>query len=78
MKFFKVELQIEVPDTITEEEVRTHLHKGVLTMTGGTIGKTKNLAVVSLQHIEVSNPRKIRRSLMPEERRVRERRMRNR
>ena len=78
MKFFKAELQIEVPDAITEEEVRAHLHKGLLTMTGVTIVKTKNLAVVSLQHIEVSNLRKIRRSLIPEERRLRERRMRSR
>jgi len=78
MKYFKAELQIEVPDTVTEEEVLAHLHKSLPTMTGVTMGKTKNLAVVSLQHIEVSNPRKIRRSLMPEERRLRERRMRNR
>ena len=78
MKIFTAELQIEVPDTITEEEVRTYLHKNLLTVNGLPIGKTKNQAVVSLQKVEMNDPRKIRRSLIPEERRLRERRLRNR
>ncbi len=78
MQFFKAELQIEVSDTITEEEVRTYLHKNLLTVNGLPIGKTKNQVMVSLQKVEMSNPRKIRRSLIPEERRLRERRLRNR
>lgn len=76
MKVYKVEFQVEVPETCSDKDIQLAMKKIVPTLNATKFGSSKTKGTITLMAISADQSKNVRRSLLPEERRVGERRTR--